>query len=485
MKRNHPGISELVKHQFCTIVIFVNAIIGLPAIISYGQGLLLTDDNWVSMNQVRGSTYEKVKAIQLYKGELFVGGDFSQIGSGNIKFLAQREGDSWKPIGMGDSISGSMSNTINALAFDSSGNLYIGGSFNAVGTVRAKNIAKWNGVGWDSIHAGIYDPVNTILYKQSANQIYAAGNVRIESDVPSWIYNYYLTVWALNDTGWEDYNSIFLGQWSTHAVEPCPYPGMRIDKIGFDKHDQLWVASHTYQIERDNHFSEMFALEDSVYYYLIKWYSPGSYSSGKPYYEEGIVKQLYSITAGLYSPAPFIVYASEKKGSPKNAIVVDKKGIAYIGGDFNLNCGTAYAKNIVMWDGKNFYPIGSGVSGPVNTLALDENDSLLYVGGNFSLAGNIISPMIAAVDLKKKPSAVIVNKATVSAPGYRFANSQLTLNHFIPLDKIEIYNIKGQLLLRSNCMPIVTLQGITSQPLLIKMLRNNKLLLSGLIIKQN
>src|SRR5437764_1090061 len=42
-----------------------------------------------------------------------------------------------------------------ATPVDSSGNLYIGGSFSTVGNVFATNIAKWNGSSWSALGSGM------------------------------------------------------------------------------------------------------------------------------------------------------------------------------------------------------------------------------------------------------------------------------------------------------------------------------------------
>src|SRR6266478_6422921 len=49
--------------------------------------------------------------------------------------------------------------TVYAAAVDGSGNLYIGGSFGAVGGVFAKNIAKWNGTNWSPVGLGVNETV--------------------------------------------------------------------------------------------------------------------------------------------------------------------------------------------------------------------------------------------------------------------------------------------------------------------------------------
>ncbi len=48
------------------------------------------------------------------------------------------------------------------MAFDSSGNLYIGGKFRFAGNVEVNNIAKWNGHEWSALGKGIGGVVNTI-----------------------------------------------------------------------------------------------------------------------------------------------------------------------------------------------------------------------------------------------------------------------------------------------------------------------------------
>ena len=83
-----------------------------------------------------------------------------------------------------------------------------------------------------------------------------------------------------------------------------------------------------------------------------------------------------------------------------------------------------------MWDGKKFLPVGSGVNGVVNALAISEDDSTLYVGGSFDTVGKIRSPLIAAVNLKRKTPVNKFGKAEIPVPKYRLENSNLSLSHF-------------------------------------------------------
>ena len=46
-----------------------------------------------------------------------------------------------------------------AIAVDGSGNVYVGGDFTVIGTVTANYIAKWNGSAWSALGSGMNDAV--------------------------------------------------------------------------------------------------------------------------------------------------------------------------------------------------------------------------------------------------------------------------------------------------------------------------------------
>ena len=66
------------------------------------------------------------------------------------------------------------------------------------------------------------------------------------------------------------------------------------------------------------------------------------------------------------------------------AIAVDGSKV-YIGGDFKT-AGNVIANNVVQWDGSGWTPLGSGLNGPVRSLAVDGRGHL-YAVGLFTQAG--------------------------------------------------------------------------------------------------
>lgn len=78
----------------------------------------------------------------------------------------------------------------------------------------------------------------------------------------------------------------------------------------------------------------------------------------------------------------------------------DGRGPAlYAGGTFS-QAGGVPAANIARWDGQGWEPLGLGVTGRVNALAVigEPGGPVLYAGGAFSHAGNKVAPRIARWD---------------------------------------------------------------------------------------
>ncbi len=63
------------------------------------------------------------------------------------------------------------------------------------------------------------------------------------------------------------------------------------------------------------------------------------------------------------------------------AMVIDKLGRLYIGGEFN-KIGDLVCNNIAMWDGTKWFSLEKGITGQVLTLTIDSSNNL-YVGGGF------------------------------------------------------------------------------------------------------
>src|SRR5262249_13388147 len=109
----------------------------------------LTDANWVSMGAMPGAD-GVINAIlrDPNSGTLYVGGSFNVIGTAIAGSVAKWDGTNWSSLGSG------VGGSVRALALDSAGNLYAGGAFTNIG-LQATNVAKWNGSSWSALGNGV------------------------------------------------------------------------------------------------------------------------------------------------------------------------------------------------------------------------------------------------------------------------------------------------------------------------------------------
>jgi len=72
-----------------------------------------------------------------------------------------------------DYMQGGSNGPVYAITAIDTGEMYAGGTFDSAGVIKANNIARWNGLSWDSLGSGVNGTVKAILHYN--NQIYAGG----------------------------------------------------------------------------------------------------------------------------------------------------------------------------------------------------------------------------------------------------------------------------------------------------------------------
>jgi hypothetical protein len=116
-------------------------------------------------------TSGSIKSMIEYKGELYVGGNFVNIGGLSVNRIARYDGTSWNTVGGGVTSGGSPEVTAMAI-YD--GEFYVAGDIRKVGTVDVKNVARWDGTTWRPVGTGLgsegiavsmtVDTINNFLY---------------------------------------------------------------------------------------------------------------------------------------------------------------------------------------------------------------------------------------------------------------------------------------------------------------------------------
>lgn len=112
-------------------------------------------------------------------GRTYAGGGFGDAGPGTTNFLAAWGGSGWSSMGTGFGFSTPPPDPgVLEMAFDRSGNLFVGGIFESVNGVNARNIARWNGASWSPLGVGL-DTRAEALATAPDGTVYASGNLTI------------------------------------------------------------------------------------------------------------------------------------------------------------------------------------------------------------------------------------------------------------------------------------------------------------------
>jgi hypothetical protein len=148
----------------------------------YGVGSLTASNvahwdgaNWSSMGVGFDST---VGSLAASGSSVYAGGSFTNANNGfdviAVNHIAMWDGSSWNPLGLGIMGSG----TVNAIAVDSMGNVYAGGTFTSIGGVTANRVAMWNGSSWASLGSGSTNGLNNAVFAIAVNgsDVYVGGS---------------------------------------------------------------------------------------------------------------------------------------------------------------------------------------------------------------------------------------------------------------------------------------------------------------------
>jgi hypothetical protein len=371
-------------------------------------------------------------------GSVYTSGWFTNVNGMPANHIAKWNGSTWSALGAGVNHISNNSGGRCCLSIDKSGNVYMAGDFSTSMSVP-NYIVKWNGTEWsiiggdftpgpiyslyidasDTVYAGSRSKIskwdgntwnnfgshgtNGLVYKlavDSSNNVYAWGNFTVignNETAANGLARWDGHTWnAVNESA-EDSNAFFYAR-----------RGLTVDKNGI-------VYSIGNNIARWDG-SEWISLGNGM-----RCKSEGTYPE-KPYisaltsdesgniYAAGRFDSAGNVAANNIAKWDGNAWSSLGNGIncwydlPVSALVFDKKGNLYAGGDFDT-AGTVLANNIAKWDGNAWSALGCGIEHVVDldgqtgvfSLAVDKNDNL-YVGGGFDAAGETPANYIARRD---------------------------------------------------------------------------------------
>lgn len=393
-----------------------------------------------------------VRSIATTATDLYAGGDFSIAGGLKVNNIARWDGLGWSALGS-DPTSG-LVGIVRAIAISGS-NVYVGGNFTSVGGVRANNIARWDGTRWSPLGKGRDNGLDGSVLSLAAegNELFAGGAFTHAGGIETkYIARWDGSAWSALGTGVDgptpfvftlliDGKDLYVGGAFRYAG---PIEARRIARwdrslgnwnsvgLGVDGGSYYTYLSALAKVGTDIYVGGTFTAVGGIPASNIarwdgtQWHSLNGYGTNGGVYQ--IVAQgdaLY--VGGNFTKAGNTVVANiarwQNEGwkalsTGMNSPVYDLaifNGQLYAGGEFNT-AGAFTSSGISRWDGTDWLPLGRGVtnankSGIVYAMATGDNDSSLYVGGDFTVAGGNPSYYFGRYG-RPKPAAVRLRNET-------------------------------------------------------------------------
>ncbi len=339
----------------------------------------------------------RVQSLVIHGNCLYVGGYFNFAGSVNADELAcwNLVTHTWSAISSGITQE-VITPSVYALALDGSGDLVVGGQFNSIGGVPARNVALFNGSTWSALSFGMGSSANSVYaLAASGADIYAGGDFTGPCNLCDYVAHWNGSAWSgigLGLSGGTAPNvrsivisgsSLYVGGDFTSASDTVSQKA--VNGIAMFN-GSVWSALST-------------GLPDSLKIWGMTIGADGLYVGGQ-FTQTSTATVNYVMRwdgaawQALVKPPPGVAFS----GVDNNVFALAASGSdVYVGGAF-LNTFGEPGNAIMRWStaAHDFYALGSSTDGNVYAVAIDGTD--VYVGGTFNSAGGVAANNIAKWD---------------------------------------------------------------------------------------
>lgn len=131
--------------------------------------------NWFSLGKgINGN----IMALAIKNGILYAGGTFDSAGNINANKIAKWDGQNWNSLGNGihsEKIDSNDASMIWSIALDDSGKVFVGGTFDSAGTIKANNISMWQDSNWYALQNGLFPDSNYFSSGPIVNSLISNG----------------------------------------------------------------------------------------------------------------------------------------------------------------------------------------------------------------------------------------------------------------------------------------------------------------------
>lgn len=327
-----------------------------------------SDADWVSLNAgIPGANGQVREVATDASGNVYIGGDFTFVGSVAATRIAKWDGSAWTPLGSG------LNNEVWAIAVSGT-DVYAGGYFTTAGGIAVNRVAKWNGSTWSALGTGMNNIVLALAI--SGSDVYAAGDFTTAGGTSaSRIARWNGSTWSALGTGLsESVRALAVSGTNVYAGGLFTNAGGTLVNYVAQWNGSAWAALGPGM----NNFVYALAVSGTDVYAAGDFTTAGGNGASR------VAKWNGSSWAALGAGVSGRVWALAAAGTD-----------IYAGGDFTAAGGNA-ANHVAKWNGSTWASLDTGTNAWVRGLAVSGTD--IFVGGQFTGAGATGANSIAKWD---------------------------------------------------------------------------------------
>jgi len=428
-----------------------------------GMGNLFSQIRWDSVPG-RFQNPDAANVMYADSNYMYVGGPFTEVGGKPMKAIARWNGVKWDSMGAGiDGLdTGNQYGLGNIGAITTFQNkIYVGGAFFSLGHTNIRAIGTWDGTKWDSLPI---QPIGQLEYDGIAtlavinNKLYIGGYFDTVAGFPC------TGIASWDGTGWNRLN--FPSNFSFNGIGSiCEYKG------------SIYAAG--YFNGENGSVGDILRLDS------VGWHSVDTGVKGTGWVSSMVVYNGELYIAGYFSTSDRNADNNIQRwdGTTWNAVgggtddeiwnLIVYNGKLYAMGQFETAGGIS-ASGIAEWDGNKWCSLGSTFDNTIGTSCIYKDS--LYIGGGFwTIDGDSISYLaewvggnyVANCGQPTGVSEVKDNTEKVSVyPNPNNGNFTLVIASVTKqsLNTVEIYNVLGEKIYQSNIYSDNSEINLTGQP---------------------